>query len=734
MAEHERPKGIGDDSLGPLDSNVELDGAPPHPSTSTPPSSSSSPSPPPDLWCSGPLLRAVQLLGLFDDCKHFVDMPLLTSTEEVTREFEELVEEAKRKKKEKAQNDGDKEEEKEETLPTRRSLLSVVERHFAPPGTELEAFEPPDFSETPRDFLPRVAAAAPSSSEGGEEKEREQVRAFALRVHRLWPQLCRRRRRRTTEAPTKQLQSSSLLETGGWSVVPGERFRESYYWDSYWTLRGLLASRMPLTAAAVVRTLCELAGKAGSSGGMNDLVPNGARTYYRGRSQPPLLADAAAALFLGCCSNANDAAAIEARKVALEVALPVAKAEHAAWCRWPRTVRVEVEVEGGSKKVASFARYFPHSAPGPRPEAWREDTELAAEFLSSSSCETDRKELWMALAAAAESGWDFSTRWLAGGVAGGRGGKSGERGKRNDGDNDGDKGDGDEATTKNPSPPNPRLGLAHLVIPVDLNVFLARAEAALSTLCLAAGEVGEAKRFAGLAGERLGKIDELLWDPATRSWADLALISSSAEKCGEDQAFRAEMRNAGRYASCWSPLWARRRVAEAAASAAAGSSSSSSSELDLQAVSSLLSSGIICPGGLVSASLEKGSKEQWDGDNGWPPLQAILAEGCADAFASSSSSSSASAAAAAAEVAATLSERIVRALVLNVRNGLARDGCVREKYRSDDAENRGKPGEGGEYETQVGFGWSNGAVLCLLRRFGWPASARGAAEAGEVGD
>ena len=115
-------------------------------------------------------------------------------------------------------------------------------------------------------------------------------------------------------------------------------------------------------------------------------------------------------------------------------------------------------------------------------------------------------------------------------------------------------------------------------------------------------------------------------------------------------------------------------------------------------------------------------------------MQAILAEGCADAFASSSSSSSASAAAAAAEVAATLSERIVRALVLNVRNGLARDGCVREKYRSDDAENRGKPGEGGEYETQVGFGWSNGAVLCLLRRFGWPASARGAAEAGEVGD
>ncbi|KAG8434588.1 hypothetical protein GDO86_012818 [Hymenochirus boettgeri] len=37
-----------------------------------------------------------------------------------------------------------------------------------------------------------------------------------------------------------------------------------------------------------------------------------------------------------------------------------------------------------------------------------------------------------------------------------------------------------------------------------------------------------------------------------------------------------------------------------------------------------------------------------------------------------------------------------------------------EKY---DVEGDGKPGGGGEYEVQVGFGWTNGVVLQLLDRY-----------------
>merc|ERR1719199_585487 len=42
-------------------------------------------------------------------------------------------------------------------------------------------------------------------------------------------------------------------------VVPGGRFNESYYWDSYWIVEGF--------------------------------VPNGTRIYYTTRSQPPMLAE-----------------------------------------------------------------------------------------------------------------------------------------------------------------------------------------------------------------------------------------------------------------------------------------------------------------------------------------------------------------------------------------------------------------------------------------------------------
>ena len=35
-------------------------------------------------------------------------------------------------------------------------------------------------------------------------------------------------------------------------VVPGGRFREMYYWDSYWTIQGLLVSKMTQTVKGIV--------------------------------------------------------------------------------------------------------------------------------------------------------------------------------------------------------------------------------------------------------------------------------------------------------------------------------------------------------------------------------------------------------------------------------------------------------------------------------------------------
>lgn len=39
-----------------------------------------------------------------------------------------------------------------------------------------------------------------------------------------------------------------------------------------------------------------------------------------------------------------------------------------------------------------------------------------------------------------------------------------------------------------------------------------------------------------------------------------------------------------------------------------------------------------------------------------------------------------------------------------------------EKY---DAATPGCPGGDGEYPVQVGFGWSNGVALMLLKEYGW---------------
>ncbi len=52
--------------------------------------------------------------------------------------------------------------------------------------------------------------------------------------------------------------------------------------DTFWILKGLLVSGMHQTATGMVRNLVSLAAAHGH-------VPNGMRSYYLNRSQPPLL-------------------------------------------------------------------------------------------------------------------------------------------------------------------------------------------------------------------------------------------------------------------------------------------------------------------------------------------------------------------------------------------------------------------------------------------------------------
>ncbi len=63
-------------------------------------------------------------------------------------------------------------------------------------------------------------------------------------------------------------------------LVPGSRFRELYYWDSYWVLRGALVAGRRAAARGLVANLLHLLDCHGH-------VPNGSRCYYLNRRWGP---------------------------------------------------------------------------------------------------------------------------------------------------------------------------------------------------------------------------------------------------------------------------------------------------------------------------------------------------------------------------------------------------------------------------------------------------------------
>lgn len=74
---------------------------------------------------------------------------------------------------------------------------------------------------------------------------------------------------------------STLIPLNHTFVVPGGRFREQYYWDSYWIIEGLIQSELYSIANSSIQNFMDELEKYG-------FIPNGGRIYYLNRSQPPL--------------------------------------------------------------------------------------------------------------------------------------------------------------------------------------------------------------------------------------------------------------------------------------------------------------------------------------------------------------------------------------------------------------------------------------------------------------
>jgi alpha,alpha-trehalase len=95
-------------------------------------------------------------------------------------------------------------------------------------------------------------------------------KSVAENINKLWDVL--------TRQPDKV--GGSLIPLPHSYIVPGGRFGEIYYWDSYFTMLGLKVSRKHDMLENMVNNFSYLIDTIG-------YIPNGNRSYFIGRSQPP---------------------------------------------------------------------------------------------------------------------------------------------------------------------------------------------------------------------------------------------------------------------------------------------------------------------------------------------------------------------------------------------------------------------------------------------------------------
>lgn len=199
-------------------------------------------------------------------------------------------------------------------------------------------------------------------------------------INKLWDILSR--------TPESSDHYSTLVKLPYPYVVPGGRFNEIYYWDSYFTMLGLAESKRVDMIEHMVKNFAWMIEEVG-------FIPNGNRTYYLGRSQPPFFS-----LMVALLAEEKD-------RSILNDFLPALEKEYHFWMEGsdkltasdPSYKRV-VLLEDGS----ILNRHF-DNIPNPRAEMYQDDVELI-----DSQGDAGKKTL-LNIRAACESGWDFSSRW-----------------------------------------------------------------------------------------------------------------------------------------------------------------------------------------------------------------------------------------------------------------------------------------------------------------------------------
>jgi alpha,alpha-trehalase len=523
----------------------------------------------------GPLFEVVQSARIFPDGKTFVDAVPKLSPEQILVAYQQ----------------------EQPTAP--QAVRAFVTRYFelpkeAPPTQTLPrqiATLRPELSRP--EMIPVAYHHHPKQPMRSEPLGAPVAKTLRSHIAALWPQLTRP----PTLSPTS---GSSLVDLPHPYIVPGGRFREIYYWDSYFTMLGLKADGEDHLVDAMLLNFESLITRYG-------FIPNGTRSYYLGRSQPPFFSQ-----MIGL-SRRSDRATV-ARQLAM------LRAEYRFWMAGAASLGTNqasarvVRMPDGSL----LNRYWDDRS-GPREESWAEDLEVAH------ATDRPKDSVYKHLRAGAESGWDYSSRWLT------------------------DPGRLTSIRTTD-------------IVPVDLNSLLWALERDIGQLCKTVQDLTCTQDFEDKAKRRALAMSRYLWLVQEGRFADW------------DR--RAQTTTPVLSAATLYPLYVGLANPEQA-----------------RLVAATTQAKLLASGGLRTTNVS--SPQQWDMPNGWAPLQWIAIEGLVryghDA----------------------LAKRIARSWVNTVTVTFRETGKMMEKYDVEQC----RPGGGGEYPLQDGFGWTNGVTRMILVRY-----------------
>jgi alpha,alpha-trehalase len=555
------------------------------------------------IYCYGPVLQTIQLAQIFNDSKTFVDMPMINEPEETLNAFYAIPDTS-----------------------NITQLKEYVNNYFLPAGSDLVQWIPDDYQENPPIYLDM-----PSDYK---------YKQFTKDLNQLWTILGRN----VSESVITHPEKHSFTPYKYPFVVPGGRFRESYYWDSWWIMRGLLVCNMNTTAYYVISNLISDIQNFG-------FVPNGGRIYYLDRSQPPVLSEMVLQYFRNNFHGTREEVDPFLATFLYE-AFEALVIEYHWWMN---------ETNGHVVTLANgtvLNRYY-SNATTPRPESYYQDYTNSLPTIRTT---LEVNDFYQNIRAGAESGWDFSSRWI--------------EGMFNISDID---------TTN--------------IIPIELNAFmyqneinLARIQALLQIIDYNETEIQHINaisfNFTEAATQRYRAIQEYLWDHQSYHWRDYNLTSNAW----------AVRNGSGEYNTIayYLPLWARIYPVDNLDDIYIylGITSIADTTTCNRFVHSFKKSGLLQKSGVLTTTAN--TNQQWDAPNAWPPLMILMIEGltrlgCPNAL----------------HLAANLTETWLETNYL----AFNATGYMYEKYN---AYTLAEGGGGGEYTPQVGFGWTNGIALILI--------------------